>query len=1003
MSLPTKYELEKLVYDGPTKTFKAKQIATGDEVYLHLLSEDGDALEQGKLLEKVRSLGELSRSLGSHAVIEVGDVGETPYVATEVLASFRGLEAWVEEEYRGASARTQQTAKNKAQTQLAAGDTALALQTICKGLEDVPDDSELAHIEQVLRLLNRGSELCQGGSDEEGVRLLAQAYRLNKDDPQVRSILVEALTRRATKLLESDRKTADVLLQQVLELDPGHPEAGRLSHTVDPEREEFIRWCLSQAERLEKQGDRKGVRALVGPALAKYPTDIRLLDLQSRAKKSWRSPTARDGAVPKLRWRVVSDHLRRYGRAIVPSVMELSRRAWVISKRKLPRVAASLSRTSVASPLLPAVLGAVVAVVLVAVVWLASGVKEEPPAAVAVFPVRLNTSPAGAVLSIDGQGCGTSSCKVDLAVGRYQAEARLAGYEPSTLFFEVSDSDTNRSPITISLVPLPTVLRISSDLAQGEVTLDNEVLGALEEGELEAELDALESGEHVLAISAPGGIRALVRFEAGPGSLPVVQPPLETRELRALVVASFGPQAKIYCNSEIGQAILDGQALEAPPGANPESNTLAEGAHELEVRTAGRPHRVVFDSGDGPSLAAFLQTDRNVGALRIDTEEDDVTIFLNGKKYRRKTRRGRALIYLYPNKYSVRVEKDGFRSPEEQVAEIKKGEQRRLDFRLVSLPATASLKIRNGVPGASVLVDGNEIGTIPENGLFSASNIEPGRRRVTVRKDLYQPFESEQRFEANRSVEIEARLESALGTLRVEVSPSDVGARLSLRREGEGIARAIDDSSLQLADGTYTVTAIAEGFGEYGATVRVRVGETKTVRLQLQPLTEKGPRQPTFRLKDWAKNRGWLPEGDLLTRSGGGLILAPVEGGAGVYEFSALLRRGRRLEWVLHHVDRDNYALFQIGKNFFHRTEIANGRKSRPFKIPHSLPRNGFITVQIEVTPDSLIHRLLQNGEWSLIDSWRHTGAEFTAGRFGFHVPRRHRIAVRSVTFTPRF
>ena len=134
--------------------------------------------------------------------------------------------------------------------------------------------------------------------------------------------------------------------------------------------------------------------------------------------------------------------------------------------------------------------------------------------------------------------------------------------------------------------------------------------------------------------------------------------------------------------------------------------TLAEGEHELELNAGGKTRRVIFDSAEGPSLAIFLRTDRNVGGLRIHTGEDGATIYLDGKKYRRLTRRGRALIYLYPNQYTVRIEKQGFRVPAEQTVRIRKGEQSRLDFKLTPLPTTATLKIPNGMPGATVLIDG---------------------------------------------------------------------------------------------------------------------------------------------------------------------------------------------------------------------------------------------------------------------------------------------------------
>ena len=1013
MSLHTKYELDKLVYDGPTKTFKAKQIGTGTEVYLHLLAENGDALAQAKLLEKIRSLTELSKAVGSQPVIEVGDVADSPYVATEVLASFRGLENWVEAEYHEARARARQSAKDEVEAHLAAGDTELALRAVCQALEQFPDEPELTRIEEVLRLLNRGQELCRQGSGDQGIELLWQAYRATEANAQIcssghiRATLVDALAERAKQIIESDRDAADVLLQQALGLDPTHAEAVRLSKTVDPKREEFVRWCLSQGKRLEEQGDRKGVQALVEQALAKYPNDVRLLDLHSSTKTSWRRGRRSANGKPNLKWSEALETLRRLGSAIATPVIEVTRHTREMFKKKLPTAYEKLRQIHETSPLLPAALGAGVAIILFTAWWIGSRSVEAPPAPVAeVFLVSLRSSPAGATLSIGGEECGTSTCAVELTSGSYQAEARLAGYLPAVLSFDVTEddvskNDTSLAPFTLTLSPLPVMLRISSDLPRGEITLDDEALGTLEEGELEVALDSIAPGEHVLAVSGAGA-GATLRFESLAGALPVVREALETRELRAVVVAGFGPQARLYSDAVISEAKLGEEELSGLPATSLGFDALAKGEHELELNAGGKTRRVIFDSAEGPSLAIFLRTDRNVGGLRIHTGEDGATIYLDGKKYRRLTRRGRALIYLYPNQYTVRVEKQGFRVAPEQTVQIRKGEQSRLDFKLTPLPTTATLKIPNGIPGATVLIDGNEIGVIPPDGRFSASNIEPGRHRVTIRKDLHQARESSRQFEANGTVEVNGLLEGALGTLRVKVSPPEVKARLSLRREGEGNDRAIIDSSLQLEAGTYTVTAVAEGFEEYGATIRLQASESKTVRLELRPLDSQRATRPALRLDGWAEAGGWRREGDLLTRSGGGIILAPADGGPGVYEFSALLRRGRRLEWVANHVDQNNYALFQIGKNYFHRIEVVDGHRSKPFKIPHSLSWNSFITVRIEVAPDVLVHRLLQNSEWSVIDRWVHTGAEFTAGKFGFHIPRRDQIALRRFTFVRR-
>jgi hypothetical protein len=662
--------------------------------------------------------------------------------------------------------------------------------------------------------------------------------------------------------------------------------------------------------------------------------------------------------------------------------------------KRLPGLATLPAVLQRKGPLLPAALGASFAIVLVVLGWLFSRSEPAAPAAMLAQPVRVESSPSGALLTVDGEECGRSGCTLELEPGPHRAEARLTGYRATLVPFEVHDGE-EIDDVIVTLLPFPPIIRVSSDLAQGAVSLDGEPLGELNDGELEVELKGFSTAERTLRVAGRGA-NASFGFLVEPASLPVLPGPLEAREVNALVVSSFNSQARVYSGARVTGATLDGEPVDPAVLETLQWNDLSEGLHEIELESANKTHKVSFDSGPAPTLDAFVQADRNVGALRINTGVDGAAVFLNGKKYRRRTRRGRLFLYLQPNKYHVRVEKEGFQTPAEQLVEIRKGGQARLDYELKPIPKTATLLVTNGVPETEVVLDGERIGQV-------ASNISPGRRVVELRKDLYQPLRLERDFQAANTVEVSGLLESAVGTLRIEVSPADAPVKLALRREGGGTERAISDSALQLEAGTYTVIGTASGYQDYGATVHVLAGESKTSRILLEPDRSRArDPQPSFRLNDWEKEGSWLRQGDLLERTGGGFVLAPLEPSPGVYEFTAFLRRGRRLEWVIPFTDKRNYALFQLGKNFFHRSDVSNGEKSKPLKIRHSLPWNVYIRVRIEVEDDAIVHRLFQNGEWTVIDSWTHSGSQFSAGRFGFHVPRQDRMALKSFAFTPR-
>ena len=238
--------------------------------------------------------------------------------------------------------------------------------------------------------------------------------------------------------------------------------------------------------------------------------------------------------------------------------------------------------------------------------------------------------------------------------------------------------------------------------------------------------------------------------------------------------------------------------------------------------------------------------------------------------------------------------------------------------------------------------------------------------------------------------------------MRINVVPPDLNVALTLRRDGETSARTISDRMLSLSPGTYTVEASSAGYRDYAATARLDPGQSKTVSLLMEIDESLRRREPISALEDWGNSPGWMREGRLLVRRGGKFVLAPIKPGPGTYVFTAILKKGRRLEWVVNYRDERNYLLYQLGKSFFHRIEVREGERSTPVKLRHSLHRNEFLTVRIEVSGDSIVQRAEQNGRSVVLDEWKHSGAEFTRGRFGFHVPGRDQIALREITFTPK-
>jgi hypothetical protein len=510
----------------------------------------------------------------------------------------------------------------------------------------------------------------------------------------------------------------------------------------------------------------------------------------------------------------------------------------------------------------------------------------------------------------------------------------------------------------------------------------------------------LSPGEHILEV-AERSSKAAITFEVRPGAVPVIHEPIQASNLKVAAVGSLGTAARLYGGAVDAAVMLDGQTAGQLPAAGLDLVNLQEGPHEVQLGEGSGQLTLAFNTSGVPTLAAVLKSDRNVGGLRIIANEDGATVYLNGEAYRRKTERGRLLVYLVPREYTVRIEKPGFEAVEQQVAEVRRGEEARLEFALRALPETASLTIRNAPAGAEVLIGGKSVGNIAAGSASGTYTLPAGPHTVAVRHQGFKPKEWKLQLKPGEAAEIDGALLSAVGILEIAVEPAGVDPLLTLRRDNEPEERPVTGRRLTLPEGTYTVTGRAEGYQEYSATVRVIDGETKSANITLARAQVISGRSISL-LSTLAQN-GWQLEGKVLTRTGGEFVLVQQDPAPGIYQFTILLQSGRRLEWFARFKDERNHVLFQLERNNFNRIEVVNGQRSRPVRVKHDMEqRNEFLSIRMQVTADAVVHHVFRNQKWEPLDSWQAPGGNFWQGRVGFHVPDRDKIGLSSFTFTPQ-
>jgi hypothetical protein len=167
---------------------------------------------------------------------------------------------------------------------------------------------------------------------------------------------------------------------------------------------------------------------------------------------------------------------------------------------------------------------------------------------------------------------------------------------------------------------------------------------------------------------------------------------------------------------------------------------------------------------------------------------------------------------------------------------------------------------------------------------------------------------------------------------------------------------------------------------------------------QTTPRLASQEQQPSFVLDDWLKS-GWVRSGSTLVRRGGDFAFPTVRFPAGIFQFTAVLNKGKRIEWVVDYRDPKNYCLFQVDDKNFVRIEVINGKRSERAKVAHGMNRKEPIGIGITVKANSITHRILRSNQWQVIDVWQRPVPEQQI--FGFYIPGRDEIGLTDFRFVP--
>ena len=384
-----------------------------------------------------------------------------------------------------------------------------ATAAVDEALDTYPGDPTIQGLKQVAEksaertrlageLLTEGRAAIEAGRFEEGLETLREARRTNEGDPILRSVLVNALVEHGRRRQGENREQADALLAEALEHEPENQTAQALRGQLHGrKKEDFLTEALTEARRLQAENEIDAALGVVAEGLERYPGDQQLEQLQAtlnRAKERTHAPITEPTSLPELFEE--EEDTQADGPAAAPAADEPVAAPAEDAPSATGDAAekpAAEERPAAAPPKLdrrwiPAALigaGLAIGTGMIFVITGLFGGEEAPPPVATAFPVLVRTTPSGAQVRVDGRPCLGSPCSIELEPGNHVVEASMAGYRPGLLELNVdAENPPGETPFFLTLEPLLPALEIASDFERGQVRLDGEVVGEVEDGEL---------------------------------------------------------------------------------------------------------------------------------------------------------------------------------------------------------------------------------------------------------------------------------------------------------------------------------------------------------------------------------------------------------------------------------------------------------------------------------------------------------------------------------------
>lgn len=452
-----------------------------------------------------------------------------------------------------------------------------------------------------------------------------------------------------------------------------------------------------------------------------------------------------------------------------------------------------------------------------------------PRGRTARYTVRIESMPAQAAIVLDKEGCvlGYTPWEGKLERGNVAFTIEKEGFEPAKRTFNVRRTRRVQPVPMVPLIAIPDPPKVEVTANADQNVFNAQVwVDGQQQGEVPVILTVTE-GRHLIEIRKEGFLPFSQWIEVKRDERVTVNP-----VLKAVQVEKKGG-ILVEADVDGAEVFVDGQRHpDLTPTLIP---GLVEGTHMIEVRKDPalpwkQPVTVIADQTVKikAELAATMKPPG--GTVRVISNAPGARVFLDGYDM------GPAPIDLkdvQPGEHVVEVKAEGYMPREDRVT-VNAGTANVLKLDLQPLPEsetkqTGLLKVVSPVPEAVIFIDGERVGTAPQE-----KEVPAGEHFVVVTKPGYKKFEQKIDLDVGQTMTVSAELAEA-GGLRVLSTPPGADVLLD--------GQVIGQTPLNLEDvdvGEHVVTVRQSEYYDYEQSINIEGGQRTIVSAKLE-LIDTGP------------------------------------------------------------------------------------------------------------------------------------------------------------------